>query len=254
MIKENKFKRLYFDIETSPNLVFSWNTGYNIKIDYDNIIEERAIICICYKWEGEDKVYSLQWNKGDDKQMILDFVKIINSADEIVGHNSDNFDIKWFRTRALWHGVKALPKFKSIDTLKIARSKFRFNSNRLDYISKYLGYGGKIKTEFDLWKKIVLNNDKTAMKYMVDYCKKDVILLEKIHKKLEGFSEPKTNVAVFYNQDKCDCPYCGSVKTHIRKKTVSALGTVKYNMQCQNEKCGKYYTVSSKAIEERFKD
>lgn len=31
------FKRLFFDIETSPNIVFSWNIGRDISIDYENI-------------------------------------------------------------------------------------------------------------------------------------------------------------------------------------------------------------------------
>lgn len=244
-----KIKRLFFDIETSPNLVFSWNVGYDIKLDYENIIKERAIICICYKWEGDPKVYSMEWNKGDDKKMIIDFCNIINSADEIVGHNGDKFDIKWFRTRCLYHGVKALPEYRSIDTLKIARDKFRFNSNRLDYISKFLGFGSKIKTDFDLWKNIVLNNDPKSMKYMVDYCKKDVALLEQIYLKLSGYTKHKTNVAVLVGGDKCDCPYCSSKKTHINGRVISAAGIEKYKMQCKN--CGKYFTVSKKAIEDR---
>ena len=36
-VKEKKFKRLFFDIETSPNIVFSWNIGYNLNISYENI-------------------------------------------------------------------------------------------------------------------------------------------------------------------------------------------------------------------------
>src|SRR6056297_181468 len=52
-----KRKRLYFDIETSPNVTLTWRTGYKLNIPHDNIMEERAIICICYKWEGSDEVY-----------------------------------------------------------------------------------------------------------------------------------------------------------------------------------------------------
>ena len=65
-------------------------------------------------------------------------------------------------------------------TLKLSRSKFKFNSNKLDYIAKYLGMGEKIKTEFGLWKDIVLNKDKDAMAKMVKYCQQDVRLLEKV--------------------------------------------------------------------------
>ena len=131
---EPTLKRLYFDIETSPNIVETWNVGYNLNISYDNIQQERSIICICYKWEHENVVHYLTWNKGDDKSMVIDFCKIITEADEVVGHNGDKYDIKFLKTRAVYHGVKTLHKIKSIDTLKISRKEFMFNSNRLDYI------------------------------------------------------------------------------------------------------------------------
>ena len=46
---QETIKRLFFDIETSPNIVYSWRTGYNLTITTENIITERAIICISYK-------------------------------------------------------------------------------------------------------------------------------------------------------------------------------------------------------------
>ena len=48
----SSFKRLYLDIETSPNIGMFWESGYKKNISYDNIIKERAIICICYKWKS----------------------------------------------------------------------------------------------------------------------------------------------------------------------------------------------------------
>ena len=89
----NKKKRLFFDIETSPNVGFFWQSGYKLNIPYTNIIKERAIICICYKWADEDKVYSLQWDKNqDDKTMLEKFMAVANEAHELVGHNGDRFD------------------------------------------------------------------------------------------------------------------------------------------------------------------
>ncbi len=77
----SKIKRLFFDIETSPNIGLFWSAGYKKTISPDNIIKERAIICICYKWEGKPKVYSLQWDKNKcDKAMIKSFLKVLNQA------------------------------------------------------------------------------------------------------------------------------------------------------------------------------
>ena len=129
-----KRKRLYFDIETSPNIGFFWQSGYKLNIGYQNILKERSIICICYKWEGDKEVHGLTWDKKqDDKKMLQDFIKIVDSADELVGHNGDKFDLAWIRTRCLFHGIQMFPNYVTIDTLKVARSKFKFKR----YIWKY---------------------------------------------------------------------------------------------------------------------
>ena len=128
--KKPKVKRLFFDIETSPNVVFSWNVGYKLMIPPDNILKERAIICICWKWAGEAKVHELHWDNGDDKELLVKFSEILNSADEIIGHNSDNYDIKWIRTRCIFHGIPLFPDYTQIDTLKLAKAGFRFKIGR----------------------------------------------------------------------------------------------------------------------------
>jgi DNA polymerase elongation subunit (family B) len=237
------FRRLYFDIEVSPNIGFFWNTGRKINIDYNAIIQERAIICICWKWEHEKKIHSLQWDKGNDKELLLKFIETVNEADEIIGHNGDNYDIKWLRTRCLIHRIPAFPKYQSLDTLKLSRKYFRFNSNTLDYISKITGGGGKSKTEFDWWKKIVLFNNRDAMRNMVKYCKKDVLELERVHQVFKPYTEHKTHVAVLQGKSKIDCPECTSTNTQFKGYLVSAAGVKKRRCQCQN--CGKWFTVAN---------
>jgi DNA polymerase elongation subunit (family B) len=244
MLKTNR-KRLYFDIETSCNVVLSWNVGRKINIDYSNIIKERAIICICYKWEDDSKVYGLTWDENqDDKLMLEEFVKIANEADELIGHNGDKFDLTWIRTRCVYHQIPMFPKYVTIDTLKIARSQFRFNSNRLDYIAKYLGIGHKIKTDFKLWKDVFLNKDKKALDYMVKYCKMDVSLLEKVHKKLSVHIAAKTHYGVIFGQDRGSCPECGSDDLVIHKRRVTSTGLKKIGYQCKT--CYKYHQKTDK--------
>lgn len=187
----NSPKILIFDLEVSPNIVSSWRIGGDISLSHENIIQERAIICVGYKWLGEKKVHSLQWNKGDDKELVKQFAKIMNSADILLTQNGDAFDIKWMRTRAIYHKIPLLPKFNSIDTLKMARSNFKFNSNKLDYMGTFLGKGGKIKTSFDLWKDIQLKNCPKAMASMVEYCKRDIIQTEEVYKELQKYCPVK---------------------------------------------------------------
>ncbi len=242
-------KRLFFDIETSPNIVYSWNVGYKLNISYENIIQERAIICICYKWEGEDKVNYLTWNNGDDSRMIYQFYDVLMQADQVIGHNGDQFDLKWFRTRCLYHGILNMPSIESVDTLKLSRKSFRFNSNRLDYLGQFLGLGKKTETGgFSLWKDVISNNEEALMK-MVTYCQNDVVLLEKVYNKLEGYSKQKIHVGVLNGKDQCSCPKCTSDNTYSNGNIISSLGTVKKKIQCQD--CGTYFTVSKSVYDKR---
>lgn len=242
-------RRLFWDIETSPNVVLSWRIGYKINLDHGNLLKERAIICIGYKWEGESQVHVLHWDENQcDKKMLEEFLEVANSADELVAHNGDKFDMPWFKTRCLFHGLPTTPDYKTVDTLQWARRKFYFNSNRMDYIAKFLGLGGKIKTEFGLWKDIVLNKCPKAMKLMTDYCKKDVTLLEQVWLRLSRMVRVKTHAGVLAGRDKWSCPHDSSTHVEMRKFRVTAGGTKQYQFQCMD--CGSYYTVSEKAYKD----
>jgi uncharacterized protein YprB with RNaseH-like and TPR domain len=236
---------LFFDIETAPNIGVFFSAGYKLNIGYQSIIKERAIICICYKWEGDSEVTSLEWDENQcDKKMLEKFIQVANTADEMVGHNGLKFDLNWIRTRCLFHKIDMFPSYIVIDTLTIARAKFRFNSNKLDYIAKFLGIGKKIKTDFDLWKNILLNKDKIAMAKMVKYCKGDVILLQKVYDRLKNHIIVKSHFGKVFHQDKRSCPECGSDELNIKGYKYTAAGTKKVQYQCKI--CHKYHSKTEK--------
>lgn len=237
-------KRLFYDIETSFNVGIFWRTGYNLTINPGDIIHERAIICICYKWEGEDEIHSLTWSKSQcDKAMLKEFIKVMAQADEIVAHNGDKFDLKWVRTRALFHGIDVMPNVKTIDTLKWAKKYFNFNSNKLDYIAKLLKVGAKMDTGgLDLWKDIVFRKDQQALDKMVAYCKMDVEVLEAVFNKLNSYAIPQHNYAVQHGGEKYECPECGSTNYAYNKKVVTAAGTVHHWLKCKE--CKKHNKIN----------
>ena len=238
-------KRLFFDIETSPNIGLFFTAGFKLNIGYDSIIKERAIICICYKWEDDKEVNYLHWDsKQCDKKMLQKFVQVANEADELVGHNGDKFDLAWIRTRCLFHRIPMFPTYTTIDTLKVSRSKFKFNSNKLDYIASYLGVGKKIKTDYGLWKDILLKNDKVAMAKMIKYCQQDVKILEKVFKELSLHLPPKTHYGVVFGQDRGSCPECGSDELVLKMHKFTASGTCRPQYQCKT--CHKYHTKTLK--------
>lgn len=237
-------KRLFWDIETSYNIVKSWRVGYNLTLNPSDIIHERAIICLSYKWQGEDKVHTIKWKNGCDKNIIKEFVKVVSQADECVGHNLKRFDEKWLMTRCIKHGILALPKYKVYDTLLKARSKFNFNSNKLDYIAEFLGLGNKLKHRgLAMWDDIILRNCPLAMEEMIDYCEKDVVLTEEVYNKLVTYDLPTMHVGVMNGLSKGTSPYTGSSNIEFHKTEVSQLGTIKRMMKCKDT--NRYFYLSN---------
>ena len=239
-----KPKRLFYDIETSYNIVKSWRIGFNINLNMEDIIQERAIITIAYKWEGEEDVTVLSWNKGCDKKIIEDFVKVMAEADELVGHNVDRYDTKFIMARALKHNIPVLPKYQSTDTLKLAKKHFMLNSNKLDYIAQYLGIGHKTKHRgLSMWDDIILRNDSKALEEMIEYNVQDVFLTEQVYNKLMEYSLPKVNHASKQTGNKHTCPQCGSDHAELHKTYISSTGTKTRLMNCLN--CSTNFTINN---------
>ena len=240
-------KRLFFDIETSPNIYFGWRCGYDLKITHECIIEERAIICICWRWAGQKAIHTLKWDwdsSEPDKEMLKKFMPVLLSADEAIGHNSDRFDVKWLRTRCLLYRIPFPPQITTVDTLKAAKGYFLFNSNKLDYIGKYCGFGGKAdKGGFQTWYDIALYDDQPAMRRMVRYCKHDVWLLEQIFNLMNPYLPAKTALS-------CEaraCPECDAQMV-ISKTRMTAAGYKQAQLRCKE--CGKYNTVAASRVTE----
>jgi hypothetical protein len=235
-------KILLWDIETSHNIVAS----FQLRDEYTphtNILQERFVICAAWKWLGEKKVHTVsvmddskRFSKdvADDKHVIETLHKVLSEADVIIAHNGDRFDTKFIETRALFHGLPALPPITSIDTYKVAKARFMFNSNRLDYLGKFLGFGGKKSTPAGLWLD-VLKGDKKAIKTMVDYNKRDVTLLENVFLKLRPYVANHINREIF---GKVGCPRCGSKKVQSRGFHRAITKTYR-RFQCQ--KCSGWF-------------
>lgn len=237
-------KRLFFDIETSPNIGLFWQPGHKVSIGYESIIKERAIICAAWKWEGEEAVHSITWNKKqDDKRVVQKLAELLTEADEVVSHNGDRFDIPWVRGRCLKFGIGLPPRLVSMDTCAIARSKLKLNSNRLDYIAQYLGLDGKLPTGYGLWKTVLLDNDRVALRKMEVYCQQDVRVLEQVWGRMKSLVAPKTR----FHDGARVCPECGSHKMSVSKRRTTAAGHKTVQLVCGD--CGKYVTMPARKFD-----
>jgi hypothetical protein len=231
---------LFYDLETLQNIVATWGI-FDQNVPFQNIMKERSIICGAFKFQGEKKieVVSISDNPAafkkdphNDKHVVTAIHKILSSADILVAHNGDKFDLKYFNARAIFHGLNPIPPMRTIDTLKVARRHFRFNSNRLDYLGQFLGLGRKLKMGGDDWLAI-LGGDLKACEKMAKYNKQDVLLLEAVYNKMRPWMETHPNLST-HNEKLC-CPKCQSVKFQARGVRVTQ-GAKYRRYQCQD--CG----------------
>lgn len=243
-MKNNKPRILFYDIETSHNVAAIFDL-FSEHIVHDSIIQEKYIICVAFKWQGSNKVHTVSVlddpvrfakNPNDDYHVVKYMHDVISSADAIVAHYGDKFDIKVFNSRAIYHGLPPLPPVIQIDTHKMARKKFKFNCNRLDYLGKYFKLGSKIKTDITLWLRC-LKGERRAIQEMVDYNKGDVVLLEKIYNRLVPYVSSGVNINLFMDTKDIACTHCGSSK--LQQRGFRYTKTRKYKrMQCQD--CGSW--------------
>ncbi len=229
-----KPKILIYDIETSPCKGWFWRTGKQV-INANQILEFGKIICISYRFTHwpEGQVKNLSWNKHqNDAKMCMDFYKIADRADVLVGHNGDNFDKKWLNTRLAFHGHPTLIHQTTEDTLKQARQQFNLPSFRLGFLCKYFGIEEKLVTKTGLWDRVVFQNNRESLKDMMEYCDQDVLILDKLYKRIWPYIKHKINIGIF-NDVKNICPKCGS--KHRRNKGYRYTSVGKYqDWLCKN--------------------
>ena len=239
-------RRLFWDVEVSHNVVLAFRAGYEQTIRPESILLERKIICIAYKFQGERTTHVLHWDRNqDDRAMLVAFAKVAASADELVAHHGNRYDMPFFRTRCLVNGLDPLPDAKLVDTCKIAKGTFLFNSNKLDYISKLLGRNGKRKMELDDWRAILIDKDAKALAKMCSYCKTDVDELEGVYEKMARWVKPKSHVGVMNGKESHTCPHCGGDHSEYFRKRVSASGVVQHQRRCLT--CKSYFVISDSA-------
>ncbi len=238
-----KPKVLIWDIETSHNLLLGFDLLNDTSVPYQNIIIERHLFCISYKWLGEKKVHTIsildnkkRFNNDihDDYFVVSEFRKVLEEADAQVFHYGTKFDLPMLNARLAFHGLNPIPKIVTIDTKFVASRNFRFNSNRLDYLARFLGYKmGKMPNPPDLWNKCFAG-DKKSLEHMGKYNKKDVEINEFIFNRLSPFIK---NNPLNRNQFTGDvvCPNCGSSKLQWRGYTRTRVNKHR-RFQCND--CG----------------
>lgn len=211
-------KILIIDIETSPIISYTWGL-FDQTIGLNMIQKDWGILAVSAKWIGDSPskmFYMDQRNVKDisnDSKLLKEVWKLLDAADIVIGQNSSRFDIKKLFSRFILNGMQPPSSFKQIDTLAIARKKFEFTSNRLEYLSEKLCTKYRKQTKrkfsgFELWKECLKGNKK-AWKEMEKYNKYDVLATEELYTKLIPW-DSTINFSL-YNESENHICSCGSV-------------------------------------------
>lgn len=225
-----KPKILFFDIETTPNLAYVWGKYEQNVISYR---KEWELLSFAYKWRGESKVTCVgrcDFKDKTDRSLVEALWDLLDEADIVVAHNGDAFDNKKACAKFIEHNLEPPKPYKTIDTKKMAKSRFAFNSNSLNDLGLTLGLGKKIQTGgFELWLGCMAG-DKKSWKTMKAYNVQDVNLLEKVYDKLKVWDQNHINLAAM-EQVKDGCPLCSSQKVQRRGFTYSRASK-RERLQC----------------------
>jgi uncharacterized protein YprB with RNaseH-like and TPR domain len=234
-------KVLFFDLETAPCLGWTWGMYEQNVIDLKH---SWFILSLAYKWQGKKKITVRalpdfkRRDREDDSGLVRELWGLFDEADVVVAHNGDKFDIKKSNARFIKHGLKPPAPYKQIDTLKMARKKFAFVSNRLDDLSAYLKVGRKLPhTGWSMWKRCIEDDDPKAWRMMRRYNAHDVRLLEAVYDRLAPWDSAHPNLSLY--SDSPGCPCCTSIKIQRRGFNVARTRRTA-RFQCTD--CGHWWS------------
>lgn len=231
-------KVLVLDLEVSPTIATVWGLwGQNIGIN--QLLGNSEVLCWAASWADSDEVMFSSNYETTHRRMITAIHKLLDEADAVVTYNGDSFDLKVLNKEFALLGLSPPSPYKSIDLYKVVKKKFRFTSNKLDYVVQQFGLGKKEKHQgHELWLNVM---NKKSSEYesswatMKAYNIQDVVITEKLYHRIRGWIHNHPSYAVF-NDDHC-CPNCGGKS--LQKRGFFLTAALRYQRyQCKD--CGKW--------------
>jgi len=137
------------------------------------------ILCGCVKNVGGNTKTFVAGRQGDGT--VADRIREeLMKYDYIITWYGTGFDLPFLQTRLLLSGNPPLSHIRHVDLYYTARSQLAMHSNRQQAVGEtLLGESNKTRLIGSVWNAAMKGN-RTAMKYIVDHCQKDVEELERI--------------------------------------------------------------------------
>lgn len=235
LLPAKKPKILALDIENSPNIAHVWGL-WDQNVGLNQLMASAETICFGARWLGQEEVEFRSVHHDGKEVMVKRAWELINEADAVMGWNSKGFDMKHLNREFLEAGLTPPSPVIDLDLMLTVKSKFKFPSNKLDYVAQTLGVGSKVQHEgHTLWVKCMAGIDE-AWEDMREYQIQDVNLLIDLYYKLLPWINGHPNFGLFSGNAE-SCPNCGSLDLKSAGHTTTTAGLFK-RYQCSA--CGKW--------------
>lgn len=238
-------KTLLIDIETAPVSAFAWGL-FKQTINPDWVTDSGRVLCFAAKWLGDDDItfVSEHGTKGAHKRMIRRAHALLSEADALVHYNGNSFDVPTLNKEFLQYGMRPPSPAANIDLLRVMRKTFRFPSNKLAFIAKSLGIGGKLPHCGPAMWLQCMEGDADAWAAMEAYNRQDVVVLEDVYFRLLPWIQDHPHTGVRSDSPEA-CPNCGG--THLQARGWAYTRLSKYRrFQCTD--CGTWTRGSKREL------
>lgn len=201
-----------------------WKHTIGRRIHPDDVIEWPRSICAAAKWYDErGTMFTAEWEEGGHEAFMRQAWEWYDEADVVVGHNLQSFDSKHLKSAWAEYGWPAPTPWKTVDTLKVARAEFAFESNTLDALCKRLGIPAKSGKYDVATARAACAGDTAAQRKLRAYNVGDIRATEAAYNRLRPWNRSHPNLALWTDDDRA-CPACGSEKrTLLDKDAVTAV-------------------------------
>jgi predicted PolB exonuclease-like 3'-5' exonuclease len=203
---------LEIDIETAPHVAYIWSL-FDVNVPIDRLVSTGYTLCFSARWQHEKQLrFHSVWDDGEDA-MIKAAWNLLNEADAVVHYNGKKFDVPTLNREFVLKDMPPPTNYQQIDLYHVVKQRFRFASNKLDFVAQALGLGAKVQHKgMQLWRDVMAGN-KQAQRKMREYNMQDVRLLGALYTKVQPWITNHPNRGLWIdNPQKPVCRNCGSTK------------------------------------------
>jgi uncharacterized protein YprB with RNaseH-like and TPR domain len=227
-LEERPLKLLIYDIEAS-GLVADFGTT----------------LAIGYQWYGRQSVHvpSIADYNGvcehcdrikdptNDKKLLQAIYPVFLEADAVVTWYGKGYDERFLNSRLIYHQLPVLPPIPHIDGWLTAFKRMKLHSNRLAAVQEFLELpDAKTPVKGPQWNRAKAG-DRRAMRYVVDHCKSDVVVLREAYERLRPLIKEHPSRALADDRPWV-CPTCGGDKLQKRGEQITRT-RVYQRFQCK---------------------